>query len=419
MPYLFQTNLKHRNKRRTISIFVMGDLCHSPRICYHALSFSSIDYNVNLCGYVESEPPYEIIDDINIDIIPIKVLKNKKNLPFIVFAGFKMFIQIIQIWKIMWKTRKEVDYVLIQNPPCIPILLIILIFKYTINNQLKIIIDWHNLNYTILNLRYQNLNNPFVVIVRKYEEILGKFANLNITVTKQMKKFLVEQFCFNKSKVVTLYDRPGKQFQPIAVTDRNYNHEVFTDMNDLPERKILVSSTSFTPDEDFNLLLNALKKYEADSETPPIYLIVTGKGPMKEEFLKTVDKLSFSSKVIISTSWLSSEDYPKILATADLGVSLHTSSSGIDLPMKIVDFFGSGIPVVSLNFPAISELVKDEVNGLVVKKSSSNELFRAIKSVFTNDELLRTLKDGALNESKSRWDENWARVLKPKFGNKQ
>ncbi|KAI5955063.1 ALG1 [Candida jiufengensis] len=396
----------------------MGDLGHSPRICYHALSFSAIDYNVNLCGYVETKPPNEIIDDINIDVIPIKVIKNDKNLPYIAFAGFKIFMQIIQVWKIMWRTRNDVDYVLIQNPPSIPILLIILMFKYAINNKLKIVIDWHNLNYTILNLRYQNLNNPFVVIVKKYEEILGKFANLNITVSKQMKRFLVEEFNFQKSKIVTLYDRPGKQFQPAPVGDRNLDHEIFNNITDLPKRKILISSTSFTPDEDFNILLHALKKYESDLSTPPVFLIVTGKGPMKSQFLETVEKLEFSDKIIIDTAWLSSEDYPKILATADLGVSLHTSSSGIDLPMKIVDFFGSGIPVVSLNFPAINELVKDEVNGLVVQKTSSEELYNSIKLAFTNDDLLNKLKTGAIEESKSRWDENWGQVLKPKFGYK-
>ena len=182
----------------------------------------------------------------------------------------------------------------------------------------------------------------------------------------------------------------------------------------------MISSTSFTPDEDFNILLDALKNYENTPNTPPILLIVTGKGPLKSKFLETVDKLEFTNKVCVKSAWLSSEDYPKVLACADLGISLHTSSSGIDLPMKIVDFFGCGVPVVSLDFPAIDELVKNKVNGLITnsKSDQTKEVARLVTEVFTDDALLRSIKEGALEESNSRWDENWMQTFSSIFENK-
>ena len=89
---------------------------------------------------------------------------------------------------------------------------------------------------------------------------------------------------------------------------------------------LLVSSTSWTPDEDFSILLEALGLYEhrtmqvassqstSHKQLPKLLVIVTGKGPLKEKYMEEVAKLQKSWKWVRCISlWLEAEDYPILL----------------------------------------------------------------------------------------------------------
>lgn len=57
-------------------------------------------------------------------------------------------------------------------------------------------------------------------------------------------------------------------------------------------------------------------------------------GPQKQHFLELIERVELQ-KVHIRTLWLEPGDYPKLLGACDLGICLHTSTSGLDLPMKV------------------------------------------------------------------------------------
>ena len=60
----------------------------------------------------------------------------------------------------------------------------------------------------------------------------------------------------------------------------------------------------------------------------------------------------------MKTLWLEPADYPTLIGMADLGLCLHQSSSGLDLPMKLADLRGGGVPVAVFDYaPVLGEVM--------------------------------------------------------------
>lgn len=292
----------------------------------------------------------------------------------------------------------------------------------------KIVVDWHNYGHTIL--AQNKLYSLFVPIYRWYEMRIGRFlGNANLAVTDAMTAQLQGAKYKLKGPVRTLHDRPAAIFEPVkSDSDRMAILQRIPETRKMAKDilsgsvRLIVSSTSWTADEDFGMLLDALMAYaipEVDAEKKdlpvPILAIITGKGPQKEAYLAKIKELTEAGKlpgIQVTTAWLSNRDYAGLLAASDLGISLHKSSSGVDLPMKVVDMFGAGLPVAAYSdFESFSELVKEGQNGCgFVNASELTGIFRRLLSDEGAKEL-STLKQGAVKEGSLRWDEQWTSVV--------
>jgi beta-1,4-mannosyltransferase len=180
---------------------------------------------------------------------------------------------------------------------------------------------------------------------------------------------------------------------------------------------LVTSSTSWTPDEDFGVLLSALlgldAKIESETSSLRVLVVVTGKGPQKREYEERMSHLRLRN-VAVQTLWLEPADYPKLLACADVGVSLHTSTSGLDLPMKVLDLFGCEVPVCALSFACLSELVEDGTNGRVFESAGGlRDLLWELLSPLASEPSAPAHGFGPLAtysanlKGMPRWDDQW------------
>ncbi|KAJ5379690.1 Chitobiosyldiphosphodolichol beta-mannosyltransferase [Penicillium cataractarum] len=411
---------KTEKQKPTVQILVLGDIGRSPRMQYHALSIARKGGKVVIIGYKESDPHPDIVSNPNITIVPLRphpaILQTSNKLLFTIFGPLKVLFQVVCLWQCLAYTTAPARWIIVQNPPSIPTLAVTSLSCFL--RQTRLIIDWHNFGYSILALKLGD-THPLVKLSTWYEKTFGRSASAHLCVTDAMGRVLKKDFQL-QAPILSLHDRPASHFHPIASPD-----ERTAFLATLPETesirpllksgavRVLVSSTSWTPDEDFSVLIEALVKYSEVAVTQPhlpeILAIITGKGPQKEMYLKQIATLEAAGKlqrVTIRTAWLTVPDYASLLASASLGVSLHTSSSGVDLPMKVVDMFGAGLPVVGWSrFEAWPELVTEGVNGMGF--GSSAELTDQLVELFGDDQKLDRLRAGAQKESLRRWDDEW------------
>ncbi|KAJ5593820.1 CAZyme family GT33 [Penicillium hispanicum] len=428
--------------KTSVQILVLGDIGRSPRMQYHALSVAKNGGQVVLIGYqgemcsrscpdltagdadcarrIESDPHPDIVSNPNISIIPLRphpaILQTNNKLLFTIYGPLKVLFQIACLWRCLAYTAPPSRWLLVQNPPSIPTLAVASLSCFL--RHTRLVIDWHNFGYSILALKLGR-NHPLVRLAIWYEKAFCKSASAHLCVTNAMSTVLKKDLEI-QAPILPLHDRPASHFNPILDPEERLRF-----LNVLPETKdvcssvnagsvrILVSSTSWTPDEDFAVLIEALLQYSklamAQPRLPEVLAIITGKGPQKQMYIDKIKALEHADKlpkVTIRTAWLSVPDYAKLLASASLGVSLHTSSSGVDLPMKVVDMFGAGLPVVGWSrFKAWPELVSENVNGMGF--GSSIELAEKLVELFGNDCKLESLRAGAQKESHRRWDDEW------------
>jgi beta-1,4-mannosyltransferase len=398
---------------------------------YHALALAESRMQVDVVAYAGTAPLLALRQHrrVRLHLMAPSRLGRKSGARVVLVKAltvarvFKQFLQLL--WLLGLRLPKP-DFILIQNPPAIPTLLVALIAAHM--RSAKLVIDWHNFGSSMLSLQFKP-GNPVLRMARWYEQTLGHYGDGHLCVSESMRTELAEHWGIRNA--IVLYDRPAEQFAP---TPRAVWENLFQRIGpvlDFPRYReerpaLIVYPTSWTADEDFSLLLEAAIECDAkisrhdqcDIQGPfrHLLIVITGEGPLRRHYQAKITALRLE-KVHLRTLWLTPEDYPLMLGAADLGLCCHRSSSGFDLPIKIADLMGAGVPVLALNYgPCITEVVQEGTNGLLF--GNAEELAGQLFELFQGFPLaarLDVLRDNVRRSRPMRWCEGWKAAAAPIF----
>ena len=138
---------------------MLGPLDHSPRMLNHACSIAAnTSYRVDFVGYRGGSMPKKLEeygDQLQLVYINTTIIDTLKRLPrafYLFYAILRIVIQVLQLFWLVYSG--SYDQIIMQNPPCVPILFVVTVYRWFqlifCSSQTKLIIDWHNYGYTIM-----------------------------------------------------------------------------------------------------------------------------------------------------------------------------------------------------------------------------------------------------------------------------
>jgi beta-1,4-mannosyltransferase len=386
---------------RRVAVVVLGDLGRSPRMQYHALALADDGAEVDLIGYAGRPPERAVAEHARIRVHRLAPPLRHRAPPalFAPAAAADLALQSGGLFaRLAMLARPSV--VLVQNPPSLPTLPVARLAAAL--RGARLVIDWHNFGADMLALRL-GATHPAVRAAEAVERAFGRSAHAHLCVSAAMRAVLERRFGVPGARV--LYDRPARRAERPDAAAR----AALLDRLGLPASattRVLVTSSSWSDDEDFALLVEAAARLDAGlGPSDDVLLVMTGDGPRRAHWEARFAAAGLR-RVRPRTLWVASEDYPRLLGAADLGLSLHRSASGVDLPMKIADMFGAGLPVLALAYgPVLSEMVTPGETGRLF--TSADELAADLAALLAAPAALEALRRGVARAAAQSWQDGW------------
>ena len=414
-------------KHRRVWVLVQGELAQSPRMLNHARELGAIGAEVHLLGFAGVPLPPEFTASRGFITHAIARLGAARwpRLPrslFIPAAALRSIWLVFRLgWLLLWSLPRP-HAILVQNPPALPAAGLAVLAAHV--RRARLIVDWHNLSAAMLALRI-GPDQFLVRAVERFERWLAGRAAANLCISEALRGRV--QPSAKGGKCLVLHDRPWRNPIPIAEAERAAILSRILKVLRVPPAfpaeptpVVIASPTSWSQDEDMTMLLDALAALDQGAASlPPLVLIATGLGPGRVPFEARARGIA-TPALRIATGWLPDDLYRDLLRAAHLGISMHRSASGLDLPMKIVDMIEADLPVLAYDYaPCLAELLpRERAAGLFTTAAGLAELLGTLLRDHPELTGLAGIRAAMHGLAAPTWGEEWRRVALPVFADR-
>jgi phosphatidylinositol alpha-mannosyltransferase len=166
----------------------------------------------------------------------------------------------------------------------------------------------------------------------------------------------------------------------------------------LPEGRIVAWVHRLDPQKGFPVAVRAFARLAA--ELDDVHLVVAGDGADRDAIGELSER---ERRRVVMLGTVPNDELPRLLAAADVFVApaLGQESFGIAL----VEAMAAGVPVVASHIPGYDEVVRDDVDGLLVPPGDPRALASAVRRVLDEPALASGLARAGRERARSfSWD---------------
>lgn len=372
----------------------LGDFARSPRAANHLRCLKAAGWEVVV-----------ITTDFSRDLNPIQ---SEEQTRFVLLGGCERSA----IAKTVHWGRGLYDSILLHGrggeaiwlmaPPIVPAATILKSWR----PRPRLFVDWHNTGSSRMVAKY-GIAHPLTLFYRWLENRPWPRNTVHFAVSKALADHLTPRVAPG-GRIITLHDLPVAA-TPCKPVSKNMWAQKWGSLLDglNPNALWIACPTGWNDEERPEWILERLREFTRalPEKSRPLQIIMTGVGPRRPSLSRCEGP---GGRVAALLGWLPLKAYHALLACSDAGLCLHTSTSGLDLPMKLADMRGAQLRACIFRYSGVlNEVYQEPQNGYFF--DSPEDLPEC---------LIRLLSElpaasQAPTQIVETWDEAWKKQVSP------